>query len=85
MEVARKEAVIGLEWWVLWPENMRHVLRNAVTRSRLGEVVRFVGNCPTMNKWPKLWDVTVSPMRDRHGRIVRLLVVSREMGNAKAS
>ena len=85
LEIEDAKTALGTAWWDLWPAEMQHVLRNAITRSRLGEVVRFDGECRTSTGQNRRWGVTVTPVCDRQGRIVRLLVVSREVGNAQAA
>lgn len=79
MEIDAPEDIVGAEWAALWPDEGRDSAIQAVTRASAGDVARFTGFCPTAKGTPKWWDVVVSPMTDRDGRIVRMLAISRDV------
>ena len=70
---------IGRFWWDIRPDDMRHVLRNAVTRGGLGEVVRLTVKPFVAESSALTQSIVLTPMRDPTGRVVRLLVVSRDI------
>lgn len=79
MEIDDFERLIGQEWAALWPAGGRQLVRNAVIRARTGAAVRFSAPCPTARGNPRWWDVILTPIQDRRGRITRLLAISRDV------
>jgi diguanylate cyclase (GGDEF)-like protein/PAS domain S-box-containing protein len=79
MEVDDYDQLVGQEWAALWPIAGRSLVRNAVSRARAGAAVRFSAPCPTARGTPRWWDVIVTPIRDRRGRISRFLAISRDI------
>jgi diguanylate cyclase (GGDEF)-like protein/PAS domain S-box-containing protein len=79
MEIGDFDQLVGQEWAALWPAEGRQVVENAVIRARTGAAVRFSAPCPTARGAPRWWDVIVTPIRDRRGRITRLLAISRDI------
>jgi diguanylate cyclase (GGDEF)-like protein/PAS domain S-box-containing protein len=79
MEIDDFDQLVGQEWAALWPAEGRRLVQNAVMRARAGAAVRFSAPCPTAKGAPRWWDVIVTPIRDRHGWITRLLAISRDI------
>ncbi|WP_170162342.1 PAS domain-containing protein [Caldimonas tepidiphila] len=85
MEIDDFDSVCGLRWPALWPEESRTQVEAALEAARAGRVGHFSAFCPTAKGTPKWWDVTVSPVLDDHGRVERLLSVSRDVSALRAS
>jgi signal transduction histidine kinase len=80
MEIDNFELLKGQEWWTLWGEQNAGLVRDAVSRSVRGEVVRFQAFCPTAKGTPKWWDVLVAPVWDELGNTPsRLISISRDV------
>jgi PAS domain S-box-containing protein len=82
MEVDDADALQGQSWTALWNADAtlaRRAVEEAVTR---GEG-RFHAFRPTARGTPKWWDVIVTPIRDEHGRVQKLVTVSRDITNQK--
>lgn len=79
MEIDDFSVVAGKPWVVLWPEESRALVLEAVRRAANGQVARFSADCPTAKGTPKSWDVSVAPVRDESGRIVALQSLSHDV------
>lgn len=79
MELDALEQLHGCNWTSLWPEEGRVAVEEAVEQALAGKVARFTGFCPTASGKPRWWDVVVTPIRDEHGEITRLLSISRDI------
>jgi PAS domain S-box-containing protein len=79
MEVDDFCLVEGADWAAVWPGEGAAAARAAVRTALAGGTGRFEGFCPTLKDTPKWWDVTVTPVRNAEGVIVRLLSVSRDV------
>ena len=79
MEIDEFAQVAGRNWWELWPEDARPLIRDAVERARRGECHRFEAFCPTAKGSPRWWEVSVSPLRDEAGELQGIISVSRDI------
>ena len=66
-------------WEALWPDDVRPVLRDALSAARLGGHARFEASFPAASGEPRTWDVRVLPME---GMPSRLIAVSRDITHA---
>jgi PAS domain S-box-containing protein len=85
MEIDDFSPMCGQPWAGLWPEAAREQIAAAVTAARAGTATRFEAFCATAKGNPKYWEVTVSPVRDGSGEIVRLLSISRDVTKRRQS
>ncbi|WP_176559771.1 putative bifunctional diguanylate cyclase/phosphodiesterase [Teichococcus rhizosphaerae] len=83
MEVGEPALLLGREWAGLLPPEMAGEARRALDAARAGLAARFTGFCPTLRGAPRWWDVTVSPVRNAGGAVVRLLVVSHDISEKR--
>jgi PAS domain S-box-containing protein len=75
----------GRSWPLLWPPEARGPMQDAIAAAAQGQVGRFRGMCLS-HTGKRLWmDTVVTPVRDREGRIVQLLAVSRDVGGMMES
>ncbi len=79
MEIDDFAMVEGQPWPVLWPEEGRGMLRDAVTSAARGNATGFEAYCPTAKGTPRWWHVSVAPVRDADGRVARILASSRDI------
>lgn len=79
MEIDDFAMVAGKDWWDLWPEESRGLIRQAVDRARRGESDRFEAFCPTAKGSPRWWEVSVSPLHDEAGSLQGIISVSRDV------
>ena len=77
------DAAYGTEWRLLWPERARPQLDVAMSSAKSGGKARFREWCPTTKGELRLWDVTVTPLRDHSGRLTRFLTASRDITDIK--
>jgi len=68
------------EYWInFWQGAERDAALAAVETARGGKTGRFQGFCPTAKGAPKWWDVIVAPIRNRQGKVIKLLATSRDI------
>ena len=79
VEVDDFEQVRGTDWTTWWPENTRHLARNALEQAKKTGSARFIAAGVTFKGTPKWWDTVVSQITDSHGKAVMLLAVSRDI------
>jgi len=79
LEIDDFALVAGRDWWDLWPEEARHLVKEAVVRASAGESYSFEAFCPTAKGSPRWWDVAVSPLRGENGELQGLISVSRDI------
>jgi PAS domain S-box-containing protein len=79
MELCGAGEVIGRTWIDLWEDDHRAAARDAVLRATAGERTAFEGYCRTAGGVGTWWDVTVTPITDAAGTVVKLLAVSRDI------
>lgn len=79
MEIDDLSGVLGRQWVELWPDESRDLIIQAVNDALEGRDSRFEAYCPTVRGKPRYWDVSVSPIRDSHGNIARVLSTSRDV------
>lgn len=79
MEVDDFAAIAGRPWPDLWPEEARVLLRSSVREAAKGRRVVFEAECPTAKGTPRVWSVTVAPIRDRDGVPQRIIASSRDI------
>ena len=69
MEIEDFAQVADRPWSELWPAEHRPLLDKAIRDASEGRVTRFEAFCPTARGTPRWWQVTVSPVRNTHGRL----------------
>ena len=75
----------GRSWPLLWPPEARGPMQDAIAAAAQGRIGNFRGMCLS-HTGKRLWmDTVVSPVRDREGRIIQLLAVSRDVGGMMES
>ncbi len=85
MEIDDFATVVGKAWWELWPPESQHVVRNAIAEAVAGRHARFEAFCPTAKGSPRWWEVGVSPVKDRAGRLVGIVSISRDVSDRVAA
>jgi diguanylate cyclase (GGDEF)-like protein/PAS domain S-box-containing protein len=79
MELESADEVVGRPWSELWPEEARPMILAALEAAGAGDNIRCSGVCPTAKGARKWWDLSVTPMRDPEGSVVRILAISRDV------
>lgn len=79
MDVCEIHSALGSNWVDFWSEPYREAAVEAVLAARENQVRRFTGPCATASGTWKWWDVAVTPIADRTGRVEYLLAVSRDV------
>ena len=84
LEICDLAPLRGRSWLDFWHGEDREAARQAVAAARSGRIGRFVGFFPTTQTRKPLWfHVVVSGIRDRNGRIEKLLASSRDVTDWK--
>jgi PAS domain S-box-containing protein len=73
------------DWRSFWQEADRPAVMAAVNKALAGGTASFHAFCRTMKGTPKWWEVSVSPIKDAEGRVVKLLASSRDVTERKAA
>ena len=79
VEVDDFETVRNSDWRGWWQGEGRASAQAALDKAVCGEMSRFVAFAPTFKGTPRWWDVAVTPICDRAGKPVMMLVVSRDI------
>jgi PAS domain S-box-containing protein len=85
MEVSDFNAIAGCPWPDFWQDQGNIEARAAIEAAGRGETHSFVGKAETMAGTPKWWHVAVGPIPDQNGRPARILSVSRDITDLRAS
>ncbi|WP_239806845.1 PAS domain-containing sensor histidine kinase [Croceicoccus hydrothermalis] len=85
MEVSDFNAIAGCPWPDFWSGPGHKEARLAVESAGRGEPHSFIGQADTMGGTTKWWHVAVSPIRDENGEVDRILSVSRDITDLRAS
>lgn len=85
MEISDFNEVAGCPWPDFWQDAGNAEARAAVAAARQGEARSFIGKAHTYRGTPKWWHVAVSPIAGPDGRPDRILSVSRDITNLRAS
>jgi PAS domain S-box-containing protein len=83
MEITDASQFLNKKWVELWSDEDRTRAEAALTEARDGGVGCYQGDSQTMGGTTKSWDVRITPALDRHGKIERLVAVSRDMTELK--
>ena len=78
LEAAGIGALVGRDWWDLWPDDLRAQMRESFARAKAGGLVRFTAAMPTRTGAPRDWDTTIAPLVNAEGRTESLLVIMRD-------
>lgn len=79
MEIDDFQMIAGKIWSDLWPADGKILVDDAVRRAVDGKTSHFDAYCPTARGNPKWWHVSVSPIKDNNGKIVRILSISQDI------
>lgn len=83
MEIDDFQDICGRQWDSLWPEESRHLIRNAIAEATTGPTVRFQAACPTARGALRFWHVTVSKVTGTAGEDIGFLAISRDISEAE--
>jgi diguanylate cyclase (GGDEF)-like protein/PAS domain S-box-containing protein len=79
LEIEDGSRLLGKNWAELLPREEYYKVETALNVARDGQTGRFEARCPTMTGKPKWWDVIVTPVFDRQGRLRKFLAISRDI------
>ncbi|WP_058744372.1 MULTISPECIES: PAS domain-containing protein [Sphingomonas] len=85
MEISDFNEVVGCPWPDFWQDAGNAEAKAAIEAARRGEARSFIGKADTYRGTPKWWHVAVSPIAGLDGRPNRILSVSRDITNLRAS
>lgn len=85
MEISDFNAVAGCPWPDFWQDAGNAEAKAAVEAAGKGEARSFIGKADTYRGTPKWWHVAVSPIAGQEGRPDRILSVSRDITELRAS
>lgn len=85
MEVSDFNAIVGCPWPDFWRGAGNDAAVAALEAARRGEARSFMGQADTMAGTPKWWHVAVSPIPGADGQPERILSVSRDISDLRAS
>ena len=85
MEVSDFNAIVGCPWPSFWEKEGHVAAKAAVASARAGVAASFQGYADTMKGNRRYWDVQVSPILGSDGKPERILSISRDITDLKAS
>ena len=71
------------DWCSFWQEQDQPTVTAAIKEALAGRTGNFHAFCKTFKGNPKWWDVVISPIRNADGKVVKLLVSSRDATERK--
>lgn len=83
MEIDDITPYLNSSWVDFWKGMDREAALEAISKAKKGDVGIFHGYCETAKGSPKWWEIIISPIKDPHDNIVRLLSVSRDITECK--
>jgi len=85
MEVSDFNAIVGCPWPDFWQGAGNVEANAAIEAARQGRSARFIGKADTFAGTPRWWHVAVSPIFGSDGKPNRILSVSRDITDLRAS
>jgi len=85
MEISDFNAVAGCPWPDFWQDAGNTEAKEAMEAARHGQARSFIGKADTFMGTPKWWHVAVSPIPGQDGRPDRVLSVSRDITELRAT
>ncbi|WP_156678155.1 HWE histidine kinase domain-containing protein [Sphingomonas profundi] len=85
MEVSDFNTIAGCPWPDFWQNEGNAQARAAIAAAKAGQSRSFIGQAATMGGTDKWWHVAVSPIMGADGRPQRILSVSRDISDLRAS
>ena len=85
MEISDFNAVAGCPWPDFWQDAGNAEAKAAIEAARAGKARSFIGKADTYQGTPKWWHVAVSPINGSDDRPDRILSVSRDITELRAS
>ena len=79
LEIEDIEPYLKQSWTDFWKAPDNKAVLEALSKAKKGHVGQFQGYCPTEKGTEKWWDVIITPIIDRDGKVERLLAVSRDI------
>ncbi|OGV82306.1 MAG: hypothetical protein A3K19_25065 [Lentisphaerae bacterium RIFOXYB12_FULL_65_16] len=79
LEIDDVTPLLNRSWVDFWKGKEREAAMETVAKARKGETASCLGYCETAKGTPKWWEVVISPIKDAHGNVERLLAVSRDI------
>ena len=76
-------SILNKSWVDFWKGKDREGAVAAISKAKEGDAGIFYGYCETAKGTPKWWEAIVSPIKDVHGNVVRLLALSRDITERK--
>ncbi|MBB3860067.1 PAS domain S-box-containing protein [Novosphingobium hassiacum] len=84
MEIADFNPIKDTEWAMLWPEESRALIRDAMETAASGKVSRIEAFCPTAKGTPRWWEISVSPVKAPDGTAAGFISISRDVSQLHA-
>ncbi len=78
-----KEYFINRNWITMWDEETQPSVKNSIAQVLRGENSHFAAMATTVKGDQKWWDVLVSPITDAQGKVINVLVTSRDITESK--
>ncbi|MFD1734423.1 PAS domain-containing protein [Deinococcus malanensis] len=85
MDVTDFTLLLGRNWVDAWDEEQQSTVRNALDEARRSQSSSFQGRLPTLTGQEKWWDVMVTAIAAEDSQPERLLVISRDVTEARRS
>lgn len=83
LEIDAPESILNTFWVERWQGEDYENAQAALAAARMGDTSQFQGYLPTVKGKPKWWDSIITPVRDASGQVVQLVVISRDITEAK--
>jgi PAS domain S-box-containing protein len=79
MDIQDLSTYLNKPWLNFWKGPEKEKALKALTTAQNGGIGKFEGFRATEKGNPKWWEVAISPIKDEHGKIFQLLVITRDI------
>ncbi|MBS1722255.1 MAG: PAS domain S-box protein [Armatimonadetes bacterium] len=83
IELDDAESVLGKPWWEIYPKDEHPDMQRSIERVKAGQAHRFQALRTSARGTPRWWDVQVTPVYGIEDQITEILIVSRDITEAR--
>ncbi|NQT32057.1 MAG: PAS domain S-box protein, partial [Candidatus Omnitrophica bacterium] len=83
LEIEDIKLYINKSWVDFWKGKDHEAAFEAVRKAKSGETGHFQGYCPTVKGTPKWWEIIITPIISKKGKVESLLSISRDITECK--
>ena len=79
LDITDPNAIVGIAWWQLWPQEHQENLKMAFERGLDGKITKYWGQALDCHGQRRDWDVHMTPVPNANSTISSVMVVLRDV------